>query len=95
MYLKNKIFNNYQKGEITVTIGFVLLHVSPTHENEICALLTKIPEVIEIRPISGEYDMIAKLQAKDYESIAKITTQKIKTITGIIDIKTITGKNLR
>ena len=78
-----------------MTVGFVLLHVSPTHENEVFNTLTKIPEIIEVHPISGEYDIIAKIQGKDNETIAKIIIEKINIIPGIIDLKTLTGKNLR
>jgi DNA-binding Lrp family transcriptional regulator len=39
----------------------------------------------------GEYDLIAKIQAEDYESIGDIIVQKIKTIHGIIDTTTLTG----
>lgn len=78
-----------------MTIGFVLLHVSAEHENEVFNTLSKIPDVIEVHPISGEYDIIAKIQAEDNEHIAKIIIEKIKIIPGIIDIKTLTGKNLR
>ena len=79
------------KGEIKVVIGFVLIHISPAHEYEVFNKLSKLPEVVEIHSLFGEYDLIAKIEAKDYESIAKIIIHKIKTINGVTETKTLTG----
>ena len=77
-----------------MVIGFVLMHVSPLHENEVFNKLSKLKEVIELHPLFGEYDLIAKIEAKDYESIGEIIIHKIKTIDGITDTKTLTGIRL-
>jgi DNA-binding Lrp family transcriptional regulator len=74
-----------------VAIGFVLMHVSPLHESEVFNKLSKLHEVIEVHPLLGEYDLIAKILAEDYESIGEIVIHKIKTINGITDTKTLTG----
>lgn len=78
-----------------MAIGFVLMHISPVYENEIFNKLSKIPEVIELHTLFGEYDLLAKIEAKDYDGIGKIIIQKIKTIEGITDTKTLTGKKLK
>jgi DNA-binding Lrp family transcriptional regulator len=77
-----------------VVIGFVLMHISPLHEYEVFNKLSKLKEVIELHPLFGEYDLIAKIEAGDYESIGQIIIHKIKTIDGIIDTKTLTGIKL-
>jgi DNA-binding Lrp family transcriptional regulator len=77
-----------------VVIGFVLIHVSPAHEYEVFNKLAKLPEVIDLHPLFGEYDLIAKIEAEDYENIGEIIIHKIKTIEGITDTKTLTGINL-
>ncbi len=77
-----------------MVVGFVLMHVSPLHEYEVFNKLSKMPEVIEIHPLFGEYDLIAKVEAKDYEGIGEIIIQKIKIIEGITDTKTLTGIRL-
>jgi len=74
-----------------VVIGFVLMHISPLHEYEVFNKLSKLHEVIEVHPLFGEYDLIAKIEAEDYESIGEIIINKIKTIDGIVDTKTLTG----
>jgi len=78
-----------------VVIGFVLMHVSPLHEYEVFNKLSKVPEVVELHPLFGEYDLIAKIEAEDYESIGEIIIHKIKTVEGIMDTKTLTGIKLR
>ena len=77
-----------------MVIGFVLMHVLPLHEYEVFNKLSKLHEVIELHPLFGEYDLIAKIEAKDYESIGQIIIHKIKTIDGITDTKTLTGIRL-
>lgn len=72
-------------------IAFVLIHVSPSRESEVCDRLSKIPEVIELHSLFGRYDIIAKIEAKDYESIGEIVIHKIRKIDGITYTSTLTG----
>jgi DNA-binding Lrp family transcriptional regulator len=74
-----------------VVIGFVLIRVSPQFESEAFDNLSKIPEINELHPLFGEYDIIVKIKADDYECIGEIIIHKIRTIDGIIDTKTLTG----
>jgi DNA-binding Lrp family transcriptional regulator len=77
-----------------MVIGFVLMHIAPLHEYEVFNKLSKLNEIIEVHPLFGEYDLIAKIQAEDYEKIGEIVIYKIKTIHGIIDTTTLTGLRL-
>lgn len=72
-------------------IGFVLIRVLPLHESEVFNTLAKIPEVIELHSLFGEYDLIVKIEGQNYEHIGEIVIHKIRTIDGIIDTKTLTG----
>ena len=78
------------RGETKVSIGFVLMHISILRESEIFNKLLKIPEVVELHHLFGVYDLIVKIEAKDYESIGEIVVNKIRTIEGIADTKTLT-----
>jgi DNA-binding Lrp family transcriptional regulator len=84
-------FPPVDKGEIKMAISFVLMHVSPLHESEVFNKLSKLQEIMELHQLFGEYDLIAKIEAEDYESIGKIIINKIRTIDGIVDTKTLTG----
>lgn len=78
-----------------MTIGFVLIHVSTSREAEVFDKLSKIPEVVELHSLFGKYDMIAKIEAKDYDSIGEIVIHKIRTIDGILYTSTLTGIKFR
>jgi DNA-binding Lrp family transcriptional regulator len=77
-----------------MAVGFVLIHVSPSRESEVLHKLSKIPEVIELHSLFGKYDIIAKIEAKDYESIGEIVLLKIRKIDGITYTSTLTGIKL-
>ena len=74
-----------------MAIGFVLISAAPAHEREVCDRLSNIPEIVELHALFGEYDVIAKIEAEDYEKLGKIVVSKIRVIEGVIDTKTLTG----
>ncbi len=74
-----------------MAIGFVLINVAPAHEHEVYNKLSKIPQVVELHPLFGEYDLIAKIDATDFEELGTIIVNKIRAITGVLDTKTLTG----
>ena len=71
--------------------GFVLIKAAPTHEHEVYNKLSKIKEIIELHPLFGEYDIIAKIEVEDFEKLGQIIISKIRSIDGVIDTKTLTG----
>ena len=74
-----------------MAIGFVLITAAPAHEHEVYNKLSKVPEIVELHPLFGEFDIIAKIEADDFESLGNIVVNKIRTIECIIDTKTLTG----
>jgi len=74
-----------------MAIGFVLINVAPAHEHEVYNKLSKIPQIIELHPLFGEYDLIAKIETDDFEELGTIIVNKIRSITGVLDTKTLTG----
>ena len=74
-----------------MAIGFILISVAPACEHEVYTKLSKVPEIIELHALFGEYDFIAKIEAEDFEKLAEIVINKIRSIEGIIDTKTLTG----
>ena len=70
-------------------LGFVLMRVAPAHEKDVFKKLTKLLEVVEIHPLFGEYDLLAKVESVGYESIGEIVVNKIRTIEGITDTQTL------
>jgi DNA-binding Lrp family transcriptional regulator len=74
-----------------MAIGFVLISTAPGKEHEVYNELKKIPEIIELHPLFGEFDLIAKLETKNYNELGSIVVEKIRMIDGVIDTKTLTG----
>ena len=74
-----------------MAIGFVLITIAPAHEHEVYTKLSKVPEIIELHPLFGEYDLLAKIEAEDHEKLGSVVVNKIRTIDEAIDTKTLTG----
>jgi DNA-binding Lrp family transcriptional regulator len=74
-----------------MAIGFALLSISPLHEKTVYDKLTHIKEIIEVHPLFGEFDILVKIEASDIDSIGSIVINKIRSIQGVIDSKTLIG----
>ena len=72
-----------------MSIGLVLINAAPAHE--VYNKLSKVPGIIELHTLFGEYDPIAKIEANDFNKIGDIVLSKIRSIKGVIDTKTLTG----
>jgi len=74
-----------------MAIGFVLIKVMPRKERAVYEKLAKLSEVEELYPLFGEYDLIAKINVKDFEELSDVVVNKIRSIDGVIETKTLTG----
>jgi DNA-binding Lrp family transcriptional regulator len=74
-----------------MAIGFALLSISPLHEKTVYEKLRQIPEIIEVHPLFGEFDILVKIEARDIDSIGSIVINKIRSVQGIVDTKTLIG----
>ena len=77
-----------------MSVAFILVSTVPGKEQEVYNKISKVNYVVEIHPLFGEYDLIVKLDAKDYSELGKIVIEQIRTIDGVIDTKTLTGIKL-
>jgi len=74
-----------------MAIGFVLITIAPVREHDVYTKLSKVAEVVELHPLFGEYDLLARIEADDFDSLGEIVVNKIRSVEGIIDTKTLTG----
>src|SRR5438552_2636554 len=74
-----------------MAIGFVLISTAPAKEHEVYNELLKVKEIVELHPLFGEYDLIAKIEAEDFNVLGQVVVDKIRSIPGVIDTKTLTG----
>ena len=75
-------------------MAFVLVSTVPGKEHEVYNRISKLEYVVEIHPLFGEYDLSGKIDAKDFSELGKVVVEKIRTIEGVIDTKTLTGIKL-
>lgn len=94
MWAKRFLSNQTVWGHCdNMAVGFVLISTAPTKEHEVYSKLLKIPEIVELYPLFGDYDLIAKLETDDYNRLGQIVVEAIRGIDGVIDTKTLTGIN--
>ena len=71
--------------------GFALLSISPLHEKEVYEKLRSIPEIVEVHPLFGEYDILVKINCVNIDAIGEVVIRKIRSLKGIMDTKTLIG----
>ena len=74
-----------------MAIGFALLSISPIQEKTVYETLKSVPEIIEIHPLFGEYDILIKIECSDIDEIGEVIIKKIRALKGIVDTKTLIG----
>jgi len=74
-----------------MAVGFVLISASPGKEHDVYNALLKVPEIVELHPLFGEYDLIAKIEASDFDTLGHIIVSGVRSIPGVVDTKTLTG----
>jgi DNA-binding Lrp family transcriptional regulator len=78
-------------GVDSVAIGFVLISTAPAKEHEVYTELLRVKGIVELHPLFGEYDLIAKVEADDFNALGQLVVDKIRSVPGVIDTKTLTG----
>ncbi|MCL5787770.1 MAG: Lrp/AsnC ligand binding domain-containing protein [Candidatus Thermoplasmatota archaeon] len=79
---------------ITLVVAFILIKEKPGFEVALQDGLKDLDGVIEIYTLFGEYDIIIKVETKDYKELEQLIVKKIRNMPGIIDTKTLTGITL-
>ena len=61
-------------------MAYVLINTEPKHMESVVATLEKLDSVVEIFPVYGVYDVIAKVQAESMEKLKDIVTWKVRSL---------------
>jgi DNA-binding Lrp family transcriptional regulator len=77
-----------------VALGFVLVATQPGTEREVFRRIAAAPGVVELVPLEGEYAMIAKVEAEDFDAMGRLILQGIRPVPGVASTKTLPGANL-
>lgn len=70
-------------------IGFVLIDIEPNREKEVYEKLRGLKQIVEMYPLFGDYDLIAKVEAATFDEIGNIVVQHIRSIDGVKATKTL------
>ncbi|MFZ0698854.1 MAG: Lrp/AsnC ligand binding domain-containing protein [Thermoplasmata archaeon] len=74
-----------------MAIGFVLINTAPAKEHDVYSELLRVKGIVELHPLFGEYDLIAKVEAEDFDKLGQLIIDRIRSLPGVIDTKTLTG----
>ena len=74
-----------------MAIGFALISISPLNEKTVYEMLENIPEITEVHPLFGEYDILVKIECDDIDTIGTVVIKKIRATNGVMDTKTLIG----
>jgi DNA-binding Lrp family transcriptional regulator len=78
-----------------MVVGYVLINTKPSEDQEVFDVLSKVPEIVELHLLLGEFDMLAKIEADDFNELGRIVVDKIRSVSGVVDTKTLpTGTNM-
>ena len=67
---------------------YVLIKSQPGMETKVFQSLKKIPGILDSHILFGDFDIISKLEEKDFEQIAEDIIEKIRKIEGVLETKT-------
>ena len=77
-----------------MALGFVLIQVEPTREHEVYKALQGVAGLVEVYPLFGENDLIAKVEATDLDGLGHVIVAGIRSIPGVSSTKTFTVAKL-
>ncbi len=92
---RSTLGNAYLRASCTASpgchtaIGFVLIDIEPNREKEVYEKLIKLPRIVELYPLFGEYDLIAKVEADSFDAIGDFVVQSIRSVDGVKATKTL------
>ena len=61
-------------------MAYVLINTKPKHMENVVSTLEKLDAVVEIFPVYGVYDVVAKVQADTMEKLKDIVTWKVRSL---------------
>ena len=66
-----------------MAMAYVLINTEPKHMEDTASALEKLDSVVEIFPVYGVYDLVAKIQAETMEKLKDIVTWKIRSLSNV------------
>ena len=68
---------------------FILIRIQANKEDEVYDSLSKVKNIEGIREVFGEYDMIARIEAKNLKEMRVIIISKVRSVPGVLATTTL------
>ena len=75
-----RIFSCIRCGEDYMPMAYVLINTEPKHMERVVETLEKLDSVVEIFPVYGVYDVVAKVKADSMDKLKEIVTWKVRSL---------------
>ena len=66
------------------TKAYILIETTVGKSTDVSAVLTDLPDVVNVDAVTGPYDIIAIVSSNDLNSVGELVTNDIHTIPGIV-----------
>ncbi len=80
---------------VHTVVAYVLITTATGKESHVLEELRKLPELGEVHQLFGQFDMLARVESKDYDILCDIVIDKIRTIAGVRSTKTLITARFR
>ena len=64
-------------------MAYVLINTEPKNMETVVSTLEKLDSVVEIFPVYGVYDVVAKIQAETMEKLKDFVTWKVRSLDNV------------
>lgn len=61
-------------------MAYVLINTEPKHMENVVESLEKLDTIVEVFPVYGVYDVVAKIKAETMERLKEIVTWKVRNL---------------
>ncbi len=68
---------------------FILIRVEAHKEDEVYDALALVKQIEGIREVFGEYDMIARIEAKNLKEMRSIIISRVRSVPGVLATTTL------
>ncbi|MGA1819707.1 MAG: Lrp/AsnC ligand binding domain-containing protein [Thermoplasmatota archaeon] len=72
-------------------VGFIFIKTESKKEVKTFRALKMLKEITELTPLFGEFDLLAKVEARDFNELSVIVLKKIRSIPGVVETRTLPG----
>ena len=69
-------------------VAYVLITTATGKEGHVLEQLRKLPGLSEVHQLFGQFDMIVRMETKDYDVLCDDVLGKIRTIQGVTGTRT-------